>query len=82
MEALPFDDWTPALAGILEKARKSLKEQMEKNVLDGTGQFTGQILLAEPRWDKQKLIRRLASEWGLKAMEKPNQKSDSLLFFV
>ena len=82
MEALPFDDWTPALAGILEKARKSLKEQMEKNVLDGTGQFTGQILLTEPRWDKQKLIRRLASEWGLKAMEKPNQKPDSLLFFV
>lgn len=82
MEALPFDDWTPALAGMLEKARKSLKEQMEKDVLSGTGLFTGQILLAEPRWDKQKLIRRLASEWGLKAMEKPNQKPDSLLFFV
>ncbi|OUP12681.1 DUF4261 domain-containing protein [Anaeromassilibacillus sp. An200] len=82
MEALPFENWTPALAGMLEKARNGLKEEMEKDVLEGTGLFTGQILLSEPRWDKQKLIRRLGSEWGLKARERPNQQSDSLLFFV
>ena len=29
MEALPFENWTPALAGMLEKARNGLKEEME-----------------------------------------------------
>lgn len=82
VELLPQEDWTPALAGILEKARNGLRKSMEKNVLKGTGLFTGLVLLSEPRWDKQSLIQRLWSEWRIHANEEPDSPSDSLLLFT
>ncbi len=48
---------------------------------DRKGAFTGFVLLSEPSWDKQQLIRDLKELWNISVEEESEDKSDDALVF-
>ena len=54
-----------------------------KNVKIRAGSFVGFVLMAEAKWDKERLINDLKEEWEIEAVEDNDDKrEDSLVFDV
>ena len=47
---------------------------------DLKGSFAGFVLLSEPSWDKQQLIRDLKEKWNIIAQEEEDNGDDTLIF--